>query len=66
MQVLVVLVPEGDEPAGLEDLVRGQLGIEVVAVAGQERAGAAEDGDGPFALFGHGSEQQREQERHLR
>src|SRR5258708_4693581 len=55
VQLVVVLIAEGGEKAGLEDLVRGGLVVDVVAVAGDE-ARPAEESDGALPFLGDGGE----------
>src|SRR5207248_2563692 len=58
MQLVVVLVAEGSETAGLEDLVAGELLVDVRAIPPQP-ARASQERDGPFALFGDRREGRR-------
>src|SRR5207249_1220714 len=52
VQLFVVLVPEGDHPAGLHQPVRSALLGQVRGVARNERAGAAFPSDGEWAYVG--------------
>src|SRR5437867_300593 len=72
VQLFVVLVPEGDHPAGLHQPVRSALLGQVRGVARNERAGAAGQGDAPFAFLrdrgsgGRGGQERCQGETHLR